>query len=114
MKTKGELHPLQEAIINLLKGGKSPSYRKMQKILNVSSTSLISFHVNQLIKKGYLIKDDTLKVVNDPILAPQLIEGYIYECPHCDCRISLEPIMKYYEKKMDRLKRALDATYSML
>lgn len=51
-----ELHPTQKKLLELLsKHIDDPlTYRELQNILDISSTSVVSYHLNQLEKKGYL------------------------------------------------------------
>lgn len=50
------LHPAQKKLLNLLiKNAEDPlTVRKMQDILDISSTSVVAHHLTQLEKKGYL------------------------------------------------------------
>ena len=50
------LHPIQEKLrkIHNENGGKFPTFRELAKILGVSSTNTVAFHINQLKKHGYL------------------------------------------------------------
>lgn len=53
---ENKLHPLQEKILKLFKDNNNtlPSFRKITRAINVSSTNTVAYHVNQLKEKGYL------------------------------------------------------------
>ncbi len=97
------LSPIQAEIYNFIKDfidnkGVAPSVREIGKATGLSSTSSVQYHINALIKLGYLQKDDnlkrTLRIANgmpkptfvpligtvtagNPILAFENIEDYI-------------------------------------
>ena len=50
------LHPLQEKIRQIYKenNGVLPAFRELAKILGVSSTNTVAYHINQLKKRGEL------------------------------------------------------------
>lgn len=56
MNNKEKLHSIQQKILNLLKNNfDNPlTFREMQDILGVSSTSVIAHHIQQLERKGFL------------------------------------------------------------
>lgn len=56
MRTKKTLHPVQENLLKLLaENADDPlTVRELQETLDVSSTSVIAHHMQQLEKKGYL------------------------------------------------------------
>jgi len=51
-----KLHPIQQSILDLLKENYDEplTYREMQDLLGVSSTSVVAHHIQQLEKRGYL------------------------------------------------------------
>jgi SOS-response transcriptional repressor LexA len=53
---KKTLHPLQEKIRQIYKenNGALPAFRELAKILGVSSTNTVAYHINQLKKRGEL------------------------------------------------------------
>jgi len=53
---KKPLHPLQEKICQIYKenNGILPAFRDLAKILGVSSTNTVAYHINQLKKRGEL------------------------------------------------------------
>ncbi|MDI6717738.1 MAG: hypothetical protein QMD86_01675 [Patescibacteria group bacterium] len=57
-----ELHPLQEKIYKIYKdnNGRLPTFRELSGILKVSSLNTVSYHINQLKKKGFF------KIENEP------------------------------------------------
>lgn len=57
--SKKELTDIQNKLLSiLLENADEPlTVREMQKILNVSSTSVVAYHIEQLLKKGYLKKN---------------------------------------------------------
>lgn len=63
--------------------GYSPSYREIMKGLNYTSVATVSLHVNNLIKRGHLIKRDhsarSLEVVDAPEVSTKITSNQISE-----------------------------------
>ena len=98
-----QISTIQAQIYNFIKSciydkGVAPSVREIGSAVGLSSTSSVQYHINALIEKGYLYKDDnlkrTLRLANDmpkptfvpligtvtagnPILAFENVEDYI-------------------------------------
>ena len=53
-------HPLRKNIISLLKVEESLNFNKIVKKLNVSSSSILAFHLNKLVKGNILSKEENL------------------------------------------------------
>lgn len=51
-------------------GGHTPSYRQLQEIASISSTSVVGFHVNRLIKDGELERKDGHIIVIGGVWTP--------------------------------------------
>lgn len=68
-KKQKELLSFIEAFI--AEHGYSPSYREIMKSLNYTSVATVALHVNNLIKRGHLVKRDhaarSLEVVDKPV-----------------------------------------------
>lgn len=83
-----KLHPTQKKLINLLRETvEDPmTIRELQEELNLSSTSVVAHHINQLEKKGYLKRDPNnprnYQVLSD---SPEKIITYLnlYGLAHC-------------------------------
>lgn len=68
--TKKQKEILNYIEIFIAEHGYSPSYREIMKGLNYTSVATVSLHVNNLIKRGHLVKRDhsarSLEVVDAP------------------------------------------------
>jgi len=83
-----KLHPTQQKLLELLrKNIEDPlTIRELQEELDISSTSVVAHHINQLEKKGYLKRDpnnsSNYQILSD---SPEKLITYLnlYRLAHC-------------------------------
>jgi repressor LexA len=89
-----KLHPTQQKLIDLLKRNMDDpmTIREIQEDLNISSTSVVAHHINQLEKKGYLKRNPDnpkdYQVLSD---SPEKLITYLnlYGLAHCGSKGSI-------------------------
>src|SRR3989344_4670996 len=98
-----ELHPVQEKIYQIYKeAGKLLPYRELAKILGVSSLNTVSYHINQLKKKGYFAVEKESKGV-----VPLNIKNLLNFESKKGLYVLLKNNKPFYVKETEDIKKSL-------